>query len=175
MVAAQAASIASFERQLDEIEVTQREIFPLMSRMVETLGRFVELDVPFQLDERRQRVKRLTALLDDPGVSIAEKFRRILEAYQIENDYGRTLEVYRDSLNLEGEPRTVDFLRVGRVVLIYRSLDGLASGVWVQKTRTWQRLPDIYRTSVKNGFRIARKQAAPDLLLLPVPAPEAAP
>ena len=175
MVSAQAESIAALQRQLDEIATTQREIFPLMSRMVATLEQFVELDLPFLLVERRQRVQQLAELIDDPQRAPAEKYRRILEAYQIENEYGRTVEAYRGSLSLEGELRTVEFLRVGRVVLIYRSLDGQRSGFWNQEARGWQRLPDSYRMHLKSGFRIAREQAAPDLLVLPVLAPQVLP
>jgi septal ring factor EnvC (AmiA/AmiB activator) len=172
MVSAQEQAIISLEEQLDEIDVTHREVIPLMSRMITTLQKFIELDVPFLLEERRHRVLRLQELLNQPQVSVAEKYRQVLEAYQIETEYGRTIEAYSGMLEQGGQEKMVDFLRVGRLTLIYNSLDGGDAGVWNQQTGSWQSLPSEYRSSLVRGFRIARKQMAPDLLKLPVPAPE---
>jgi len=173
-VAAQERKIIALEQQMEEIDVTHREVIPLMLRMTETLEQFIELDVPFLLEERRHRVNRLQDLLDLPDVSVAEKYRQVLEAYQVETEYGRTIEVYRGTLESANRARTVDFLRIGRLTLLYRSLDGSDSGIWNQKSRSWQTMPDDYQSSLSRGFRVARKQVAPDLLKLPVQAPEAA-
>ena len=105
-------------------------------------------------------------------VTHSEKFRRILEAYQIENEYGRTIETYQASLAKSDSPRTVQFLRVGRVVLVYQTLDGQESGVWNQKTRSFEILPPEYSRAITKGMRIALKQAPPDLLRLPLMTPE---
>ncbi len=172
MVAAQERKIIALEQQMEEIDVTHREVIPLMSRMTETLEQFIELDVPFLLQERRHRVNRLQDLLDLPDVSVAEKYRQVLEAYQVETEYGRTIEVYRGTLESANRARTVDFLRIGRLALLYRSLDGSDSGIWNQKSRSWQTMPDDYQSSLSRGFRVARKQVAPDLLKLLVSAPE---
>ncbi len=172
MVDSQKAELASLDRQLAEIDTTNQGVIPLMARMVATLKQFIELDVPFLLDERRERVARLERLLDRADVTVSEKYRRVMEAYQIETEFGRTIEAYQASLALDGGERTVDFLRVGRVALIYQTLDGQQAGAWNAKEGRWEVLPDSYRSSITQGLRIARKQAAPDLLRLPVPAPE---
>ncbi len=172
MVSAQEQKILSQKQQMDEIDVTHREVIPLMARMVETLEQFIELDVPFLLDERRQRAANLKSLLDQPDVSVAEKYRRVMEAYQVETEYGRTMEAYPGSLQQDGQEKTVDFLRVGRVGLIYRSLDGREMGLWVQPSRSWQSLTKDSQHSLAQGFRMAKKQLTPDLLKLLVPAPE---
>jgi hypothetical protein len=171
MISSQRETIDSLQRQLEGIDFTHREIGPMMSRMAESLSRFVELDAPFRLEERRLRVSQLRELIDAPDISLAEKYRRIMEAFQIEVDYGRTVEAYRDKVLLRGQEQSSDFLRFGRLVLIYQTLDGMEAGFWDQTQRAWVALPEHYRTSVEKGFRIARKQAAPDLLPLPVPAP----
>ncbi len=172
MISAQEQKILSLQQQMDEIDVTHREVIPLMARMVETLEQFIELDMPFLLDERRQRTANLKNLLDQPDVSVAEKYRRVMEAYQVETEYGRTMEAYPGRLQQDGQEKTVDFLRVGRVGLIYRSLDGRDMGVWNPSGRSWQPLAEDYRRPLSQGFRMARKQMTPDLLKLPVPAPE---
>ncbi len=172
MISSQQETIGSLQRQLDGIDFTHREIGPMMSRMAKSLLRFVELDAPFRLEERRLRVTQLRELIDAPDSSLAEKYRRIMEAFQIEVDYGRTVEAYRDKVLLRGQEQSSEFLRVGRLVLIYQTLDGTQAGFWDRTQRAWVSLPEDYRTSVEKGFRIARKQAAPDLLRLPIPAPE---
>jgi len=162
----------SLRNQIESVTVIGREVTGLMLRMVESLDQFVDFDVPFLPDERRERVERLKVLMDRADVTNAEKYRRILEAYQIENDFGRTIEAYRGSLEGDGDTRTVDFLRVGRVALIYQTLDGKKVGVWSQSDQSWQPLDGSYRPAVRQGLRIARKQAAPDLLRLPIPTAE---
>ncbi len=56
----------------------------------------------------------------------AERYRRLLEAYQIELDYGRTMISYKGKLE---DGREADFVRVGRVSLLYRTADGEEVGI----------------------------------------------
>lgn len=174
LVDSQEAEKGSIQEQMAGLEATQREIVPLMLRMVESLQGFLEIDHPFLPDERRMRVEQLKELMDRADVSIGEKYRRVLEAYQIEMEYGRTIEAYRGELKENGGNRTVDFLRVGRVGLYYQTLDRQEVGQWDTVAGGWQRLPDHYNLAVRKGLRIARKQAAPDLLQLPLPKPQEA-
>ncbi|WP_051906670.1 DUF3450 domain-containing protein [Methylomarinum vadi] len=163
----------SLQQQLQDIETTQRDIVPLLLRMLDSLDKFIQLDVPFLAEERQQRLANLKAMVVRADVTNAEKFRRILEAYQIENDYGKTIEAYRGDLELNGVKSSVDFLRLGRIALYYQRLDGSETGYWNKETKQWQVLPSDYRNAIRNGLRIARKEAAPDLLTLPIPAVEA--
>jgi septal ring factor EnvC (AmiA/AmiB activator) len=172
LLASQDNEVTSLNDQIDSVKVIGREVTPLMLRMVDSLDEFVGLDVPFLIDERTDRVVRLRQLMDRADVTNAEKYRRIMEAYQIENDFGRTIEAYRGSLAGTGETRTVDYLRIGRVILLYQTLDGSEVGAWNQAADSWEVLDGSFRPSVRQGLRIARKQAAPDLLRLPVPAAE---
>jgi hypothetical protein len=174
LVASQQEEMESLREQIDQVEVVARGVLPLMLRMIEALGAFVEADVPFLLEERRSRVVSLEALMDRADVSNAEKFRRILEAYQTENDFGRTIEAYRGDLAGDGETRIVDFLRVGRIGLFYLTEDGSEAGTWDRASGGFVELGRGARSEIRQGLRIARKQAAPDLLRLPLPAPEEA-
>jgi hypothetical protein len=157
---------------IDQVTVIKRQIVPLMDRMISGLEQFVALDVPFLEEERKNRVSNLQTLLERQDVSVAEKFRRVMEAYQIENEYGRTIENYKGSLEIDGLVREVDFLRIGRVTLIYQTTDGQSQGVWDQDNGQWVALGGEYRNRIRQGLRVARRQIAPELLLLPVPAPE---
>ena len=138
-VKSQQTEIASIERQLLDIETTNREVQPLMEQMVDTLEQFVKLDVPFFLDERTTRVESLKDMMTRADVTISEKYRRILEAYQIELEYGRTLDAYEGRLGTGADARTVEFVRLGRVSLMYRTLDGAETGYWdaSKKTGSW--------------------------------------
>ncbi len=171
-VKSQDAEVASLEEQLSALQVTEREVQPLMAQMVETLDQFVTLDAPFLLEERAKRVANLKEMMERADVAIAEKYRRILEAYQIELEYGRTLDAYQGRLGDGDDARIVDFVRLGRVSLMYQTLDGRETGYWNQGKRQWQR-DDGFAKSVKDALHVAKKIGAPDLLRVPVPAPQA--
>jgi predicted ArsR family transcriptional regulator len=172
LVAAQTTEVESLREQIDNATTIAREITPLMLRMLDSLEQFVALDVPFLVKERRERLATLREIMGRADVTDAEKYRRIVEAYQVENEYGRTVEAYTGPLTGDKEGRTVNFLRVGRIVLAYETLDGKAVGMWDQNSKKFVTLPSAYRSAVRKGIRIARKQAAPDLMRLPVQAPE---
>ena len=141
--------------------------------MLDSLDKFIALDLPFLPEERNQRIAKLKAMIVRADVTNAEKFRRILEAYQIENDYGNTIEAYRADLNSGDVISSVDFLRLGRVALYYQRFDGSETGFWDKENNQWQVLSTDYHSAIRNGLRIARKEIAPDLLTLPIPAAEA--
>lgn len=174
LVVSQENEKASLEKQIGEIELTSREVVPMMSEMLTTLSTFVSLDVPFLPQERQDRIANLQREMDRADISTSEKFRRIMEAYQIESEYGRTIEAYRADISDESQKKlTVDFLKIGRIALLYQTLDGKISRAWDVKTKTWLTLDDKYRKTIQEGLKIARKQSAPDLLTLPIPTAEA--
>lgn len=167
--------LASFERQLEDIEETQRNIVPLMSRMLEVLDEMISVDTPFLPREREARLIALQEMMHRPDVTLPDKFRRIMEAYQIEMDYGRNIEAYEGELQRDdSETLTVEFLRIGRLGLYYQTLDGSESGYWDKENNSWQVLPAAYNQSIAKGLKIARKEAPPDFFRIPVQAPEAA-
>ncbi len=168
----QREEIDSINQQLAGLEETNRAVVPLMLEMIEVLDRIVEADIPFRIDERRARVERLRDMMDQAEVTASEKYRRVMEAYQSELEFGRTTESYSDALPITGQ--TVDFLRVGRVLLVYQTSDGRVTGWFKPGSREYEELPDRYRLEVKEGLAIAKNEKAPNLVMLPVPGPEAA-
>jgi hypothetical protein len=141
-----------------------------MQRMLATLARFVDLDTPFLLEERRKRIATLEATMARADVTLSEKYRRIVEAYQVEMDYGRTLEAYEAKLGDGDDARTVQFLRVGRVALLYQTLDARETGYWDADKKNWV-IDDDYQHGFKEGIAVARKLRAPEMLVVPIPAP----
>lgn len=175
LLADQHTEMGELDRQISEIEVTKRRIVPLLERMVEVLERFISLDAPFLPKERAMRVEQLKEMLNRADVSLPEKYRRVMEAYRVEVDYGHSIEAYSGDLVQDGAVRTVEFLRLGRTALYYLSLDGKTAGHWDRQTRQWQTLSDKFHDAVAQGLLIAKKQIPPDLVSLPVSAPTSGP
>ena len=173
-VKSQNEQLTKMKQQLNDIEATQRDVLPLMQRMVDTLEQFVPLDVPFLLEERTKRIATLKQLMARADVSTSEKYRRILEAYQIEMEYGRTLDAYEGTLGAREQAKTVEFVRIGRVALTYQTPDGQQTGFWDNEKKTWAE-DNRYAHDVREAIRVARKRGAPDLLWVPVPAPKEVP
>ena len=174
VVADQEREVTSINTQLEGLEATNRGVVPLMLEKIEMLGRIVETDVPFLIDARRNRVVALSEMVDRADVTTSEKYRRVMEAYQAELEYGRTTEAYSGRLPESAGGNVVDFLRVGRTLLLYQSKDGEDTGWWNPGTRSFEPLSNEYRLDVKEGLEIAMNQKAPNLVKLPVMAPAVA-
>jgi len=166
-VQSQTNEIQTLTKQIGEIETTSHEVLPMMQKMLATLDQFVSLDLPFLVDERTKRIAQLKETMGRADVSISEKYRRIVEAYQIEMEYGRTIEAYQGKIG----DKTVDFLRSGRVSLMYQTLDGKETGYWDVDAKNWK-LDDGYKDAMRAGLKVAKKQAAPDFITVAIRAPK---
>jgi rubredoxin len=166
--------VAQLSSSIEEVTVIERQIGPLMSRMVDGLEQFVKLDLPFLQKERADRIALLRETLERADVAVSEKLSQVLRAYQIENEYGRTMEAYGDTITVGGAERKVDVLKVGRIALVYQTTDGEETGRFNPTTRDWEPLDDSYTTPVRNGIRMANKQLSVDMIEVPVQGAEAA-
>ena len=171
LITDQEEQIVNINRQLQDFALIERGIVPLMLESIETLDRFIDLDVPFLLEERKDRVNRLRVIMNESDITVSEKFRQIMDAYQIETSFGSDIEAYTGFLDINSESRQVDFLRIGRTSLTYQTPDQKETGFWNKQTQQWEDLPRKYTDYVKEGLRIAKKQITPDLIQLPVEAP----
>ena len=96
-----------------------------------------------------------------------------MEAYQIENDFGTTIENYTQTIeNFEDATRSYNMLRIGRIGLYFQSDDTKITGRWDNELRDWVR-DDSARNEVRKGIRVAKQLIAPELIIVPVPAVEA--
>lgn len=171
----QVEEMAKLAASIDQVTVVERQIMPMMLRMIDGLEQFIALDIPFLEKERTDRVEKLRDLMERSDVSVAEKFRNVFEAFSIENDYGRTISSYKGALTIAGGTREVEFLQIGRIVLLYQTIDGTFTGTWDKEAHSFVELDSgAARTQVRQGLRMARKEIAPELLLLPINAAEAA-
>ena len=166
-IKAQEARLVTLAEQLKEIVVLERDFPELLQNAVARLEQLVQLDSPFSLTERYKRIGQIKAILDDPRVTQSERVRQVLEAYNIEREYGRTIETYEDAIVLDGEERVVNILRIGRLGLMYQLKDQSAAGVWDKQAKDWVEVSG-YRLSIRDGIRMANKTAPLDLLAIPV-------
>ena len=171
LIVDQETQITDIRKQLDQFALIERGIVPLMLDSIDTLDKFIDLDVPFLLEERKARVARLRTIMNLSDVTVSEKYRQIMDAYQIETTYGRDIEAYTGLLEIGGISRQVDFLRIGRTSLTYQTSDQEETGFWNKQDRQWEKLPNKYQNYVTQGLRVARKQVTPNLLELPIEAP----
>ncbi len=170
----QQATLDDIALSMEQVDVINRQIFPLMERMIDGIEQSIALDIPFLMEERTDRIDELKDIMERSDVSVAEKFRKVMEAYQIEMDYGSTSEWYRQSLNIDGAVREYNMLRVGRIGLYFQSDDTNITGWWNQDAGAYEILGNEHRNEVRKGIRIARQLIAPELVLLPLPGAEAA-
>lgn len=174
-ISVQEEQLETISESITEVRNVTQEMPLLMQKMIASMERFIELDMPFKLEERRQRVEFVKSLMNDPGVSVAERFRQILSLYQTENSYGRTHETYPTTLTLDGVRRDVDIMRVGRIALAYQTTDRTMTGAWDPEARQWVSLPaSEYRTAIDNAIRVSSGLIAPEIMQLPITAPELA-
>ncbi|MFO7764465.1 MAG: DUF3450 domain-containing protein [Wenzhouxiangellaceae bacterium] len=172
---AQRQEIESLTEDINNIASLQRAVQPLMQDMVDSLARVVDADIPFLVNERRSRVERLTDLMEDPTSSPAQRYRLLIEAYQIESEYGRTVESYRSDIETADRLyEDVDVLRIGRLVLIFKTDDDAVLKRYDVDSGNWVDLDKSFMPDVKTAMRVAREQIPPELLYIPVTAPETA-
>ena len=161
--------LLELREQITQARVTQQRIVPMMRSMADSLEKFVILDLPFHQEDRILAALELKQRLRRPDISVSAKFRILLEAYQLEQDYGGNIEAWRGPLSLDGEDLSVQYLRIGRVALYYQSLDGSTSGYWSTKQQQWLPLDARYNRGIIQALRVAENITAPQLLNLPLP------
>lgn len=169
---AQEEAMAKLETSIEDASLIERQIVPLMLKMIDGLDRFIQADLPFQTDARNDRITRIRSYLDNANISAAERFRQVLTAYQIEDDFGKNIGVYTETRDLPGGNLTVNLLQVGRTALYYQTLDGASSGYWDRAAKQWVELDSSHNEGISQAIRITLDKESPNLMQLPLPAPE---
>tara|TARA_B100001939_G_scaffold335621_1_gene337814 strand:+ start:126 stop:881 length:756 start_codon:yes stop_codon:yes gene_type:complete len=164
----QATEIQSILAQIDSLDDINIDILPLLKRMVDSLKLFIGYDLPFLLDERTKRVNDLDVLITRADVTTAEKFRKIFEAYQLEADFGRTIESYDGFIDIDGIEKAVEYFRLGRLGLFYRTPDGKETGYWNANIKDWQHEGSSLNANLKSALDIANRQSPPNFINLPL-------
>ncbi|WP_434998275.1 DUF3450 domain-containing protein [Vibrio scophthalmi] len=168
LIVNQEQEMANIDAQVQEIKVTRQGVVPLMYQMIEALQQRIEADAPIKKQQRFERIEKLQTLMTRADISDAEKYRRILEAYQIEMDYGTKLGLYQGQITLAGEQREADILHLGRIALIARSLNGNTFWAWDKQANDWVIVDSSAKADLDKAYAMAAKQTAPSLITIPV-------
>lgn len=171
-VQAQRLAMQKLERSIEDASLIERQILPLMLSMIDGLERFIKADLPFKQQERQDRVVRIKSYLSNANISAAERFRQVLDAYAIESDYGDSIDVYADSINVDSQTLSANILQVGRAGLYYQTLDGQQSGYWDRKQNTWVPLDASHNSGINHAIRMTQGKESKGLMTLPIEAPE---
>jgi len=167
-IQAQLDLMDTYDEQLIQVVIMQRQVPPFAQRMLEGLEKYVKLDTPFHLEERMNRLNLVRASLSNPKVTASEQVRQILEAYNIEAEYGRKLDAYDETIVIDGQEMVVNILRVGRLGMFFQTKDERKTGYYDNETGTWETLSGSYRTQIRDGIRMAGKLAPMDIMMLPI-------
>ncbi|WP_193162190.1 DUF3450 domain-containing protein [Microbulbifer hainanensis] len=174
-LANQLAVIKDLDESIENVTVIERQIQPLILKMLDGLEQFIKLDAPFKLDERLANLEGVKKAMDRSDVTVAEKFRQVLELYNFEAEYARKINSYGDTLNVNGTDREVNVLQIGRIALLAQTTDSKISLAYDKEQKAWVEIDaGEYRRAIMNGLKIAKKQASTDIMVMPIPAPEAA-
>ena len=169
LVKDQHSELSNIDQQISDIEQTRQGVVPLMYKMIDGLKQTVKNDKPIRIEQRNLRIEKLETMMTVANVSDAEKYRRILEAYQIELDYGIKLGVYQGKITLDDD-KTIEanILYLGRISLIARNFNQDKYWAWDQKEKAWVLLDSSLNSDLNHAYAVANKEVAPSLLTLPV-------
>ena len=169
---AQREAMEKLAKSIEGASLIERQIVPLMGRMIDGLDQFIAVDLPFKLDERKARIARIRSYLTNANITAAERFRQVLAAYSAETAYGESIDVYTEELSLPNGNLTVNVLQVGRTGLYYQTLDSSISGYWDKTSKSWIELDPSYNEGITHAIRVAQGKESKDLMRLPIAAPE---
>lgn len=168
VVQSQRREIANLNEQLGRIDLLKARVVPMMQDMINDLKVFIQADLPFKHSQRLARVERLEAIMVNPNVTEAERYRQIISAYQQEMEYGRTIQTWEETIDLEGKPTTVDMFLYGRVAYVYITTDDKKGAIWDRDSKSWEKIPGNYIQDIRKGIRVAEGKAQQDVLFAPV-------
>lgn len=171
-LAAQDKAKAEIQESIAEAANLGPQVAPILNKMLTSLEQFIKADLPFKKQERLESIAELKALMLNSEASDSDRFRNIMDIYTVEVEYGNTYEAYPGTVMIEGEETPVDILRVGRLALYYQTKDQKRSGMWDRTAGDWKVLDSSNNRNVRKAIKVAAKTVAPELLNLPIPAPE---
>lgn len=161
--------LSALRTQLERVGSIEVDLAPMLLDMYVALEEFINEDLPFQMDVRQERLSNIQTALGDANISAAERYRLLLNAYEIEMGYGRSLRAYSEEIEVDGVPQAADVLQIGRVALI-REIGG-SFDILTQDNREWRPVPGSMAVDVERAFRIAREVTTPEVFTAPLPGP----
>jgi hypothetical protein len=162
------ARIAAKDREVAEIAQMAAQIEPFLHEQLIRLEVLMDADLPFLPAERRQRLASLTMLMGDPDAAVGEKMHKAMEGLFVEAEYGDTIEVYQETITVDGRPVLTDIFRLGRLALFYQTLDRKQCGYYDVAAASWQPLPGKHNRAIQAAIEIGSRRKPVELLSMPL-------
>jgi FtsZ-binding cell division protein ZapB len=160
--------IADLENQIEAMEKISEKLTPFLYGVYEKMVDSVDQRLPFLQKERSGRLANLKTTLDDPQIVLGEKFRKVMEALFIEAEFGNTVEVNQEKIFLDDEDVLVNVLRLGRISLLFETLDQTTSGYYDLDESQWRILPHSANRDIRIAMEIGSKRRPADVVTLPL-------
>jgi Protein of unknown function (DUF3450) len=160
--------IAELNRRMIESAKLKDNLEDSLNVVVNHLDNFIKQDIPFLMDERHARIASVRDAIAKPEVSAAEKLRRVLEALQVEANYGNTVDVSQERIKVGNDDVSADVIRVGRVSVFWRSPDGKRVGEYDRASNQWVELDHKYTESINDVRDMVLRLRSTKVITLPL-------
>ena len=162
------ASIAELNRRMVESVKLKDNLEDTLNVVVDHLENRVNKDIPFLMNERRERIASVREAIAKPELSAAEKLRRVLEALQVEANYGNTVDVSQERIKVGDEEISADIIRIGRVSVFWRSPDGNRVGEFDRGTGQWVEMDHKYAHVISDVREMVMRLRSTKVVTLPL-------
>ena len=166
-VESQEREIASLTDQLSRVDEITSQTVPMLETLIDDLDAFIDADLPFRLEERKDRIARLREYLVDPNVSVTERYRQIMDAYTAEMEVGRKTDTWKETISVDDKEVTVDMVLFGRVALVYMDPTGRYAKRYDRETSSWVDLERKYKADSEKAIRIIQGKRTQGVMYVP--------
>jgi hypothetical protein len=162
------AGISELERRMVESARLKDNLEDSLNVVVNRLDAWVKQDIPFLHEERSARLVSVREAIAKPEVTGAEKLRRVLEALQVEANYGNTVDVSQERIKVGNEEISADVVRVGRVSVYWRSPDGKRVGEFDRASNQWVEIDRKYANTIADLREMVMRLRSTKVITLPL-------
>lgn len=194
-VSEQDVQISSLNSQIDGLDEWKAAIVPMLGKMATGISGQVNSDYPFEMDRRIPRLQSLENTLNDPAAAVGDKYRKALNVYKLEVNYGQSLEAKKGNHPINptirvGEDKWVkdengkikinkktgmreeifdgSYLRYGRLAYVYLQADSSQAMRYDLTAKEWVDMPKKHIADIRRAVKIASGEAAPNVVKVPL-------
>lgn len=116
-------ALAEVRAQRTEIERASKAMRPAAEGAAERLDAYVQASLPFTTDQRRAEIESIRKRLDKGEISAPRALNQLWSFVEDELRLARGSGVFRQTIPLDGEEQLADVVRIGLVMLFFRTAD----------------------------------------------------
>ena len=192
-VAQQKEKIKSLENQLNGLDEWKASIEPMLGKMTTSIANQVKSDYPFEMDRRGPRIAALQNTIADSATSVGDKYRKALNVYKLEVNYGQSMEAKKGNHPINPTIRVGDekwekedngkikldkngnkieifdgsYLRYGRLAYVYLQADSSEALRYDLQKKEWVKIPKSKIADIRRAVKMASGEAAPNVVKVP--------